>query len=108
MTYTFRRMRRSQTAVLFPYTTLFRSNGASTDTLLTAGTVEVTGDFSENSGAAANAFAASGTHKVLMNGSSEEKTSYLSTPEDIGSRLSHIQNQEIANTNVGVSFTSNA
>jgi hypothetical protein len=78
--------------------------GASETGFLTAGVVNIQGDFVQSTGST-TAFAASGTHKVVFNGTSNQNVSF----QNPGSALSHFQNLEFANTSAsGVDLLTNA
>jgi len=80
-------------------------NGASTDGLLTAGVLALGGDFlqSNNDGAGAtDSFAASGTHRVVFEGSAQSVFFY--TPGS-GAFTSHFQEVELADVGGSVSLS---
>ncbi len=78
-------------------------NGGSEDTFLTAGVMYVKGNFTQSSSNAAS-FAASGTHRVVMNGGSAQTVSFANPAS---SNNSHFQNFEVAGTS-NVTFSTNA
>ena len=79
---------------------LFR--GQSTDGLLTAGVMLVEGNFTQITTVTASSFAASGTHKVVLDGSSPQTVSF----NHAAATWSHFQALEIANTSADVTMSS--
>src|SRR5205814_5963707 len=79
-------------------------HGSDENGQLTAGVLNVRGNFAQ-SGAyvSAASFAASGTHKVVLNGNAAQSVSMDSA--GIGTGNSHFQKLEIGNTSGAVSFS---
>jgi hypothetical protein len=64
--------------------------GGSTDTTLTAGTLNVSESFAQRTGASTNSFVASGTHRTVFNGSGQQQVTF----GDHGATVSRFQNLE--------------
>jgi hypothetical protein len=69
-------------------------DGGSTDTYLSAGTMNVTGNFVQASTNSTTSFAASGTHLTVFNGTGPQSISFANP----GDALSHFQDLQVTNT----------
>ena len=73
-------------------------------TKLTAGTLEIKGNFTQTSYASQSNFAATGSHKVLLSGNKKQEINFA----NVGSNSSYFANLEIANeSEEGVVFGAN-
>jgi hypothetical protein len=81
----------------------FSSNGE--NNLLTAGVLNLKGNFSQTAGCNSDGFAASGTHQVVLNGTTAQTIAFSCV--GTSTSTSHFQNLQVANA-AGINFTTNA